>query len=280
MKPLRRLLLALCCLAAPILGAAGLPSGVPASAPAPVLDLAGMLSAPLQQQLNALLREQWRAGRLQLAVLTLPSLEGRAIEDVGITVARQWALGGAETDNGVLLLIAKQDRALRIEVGQKLEGVLTDVACKRIIEDVMVPRLRAGQADEAVQAGVAAILARVDAPVAEEEPRGDFAPGAGRGSPAPAAAGFPWILFALLSGGFVIWSLLHLGEARASAQRNGFGTAPPLWIYVAGYCLLTFLWLLLRMAASGKGGGRSGSSSGGYGGGGGGYSGGGASGKW
>lgn len=236
-----------------------------------------MLSAPTEQQLNALLRERWRAKQLQLAVLTLPSLEGRPIEDVGITVARGWGLGGADTDNGVLLLIAKADRALRIEVGQKLEGVLTDAACKRIIEDVMLPLLREGRSDEAVQAGVAAILAKTS-PQADEEPRSGSAPA--DGALTRPQIQIPWGIVAAVAGGFVLWSLLHLGEAKASAQRHGFGTAPPLWVYMAGYFLLTFLWLLLRMAASGKGGGRSGRSSGGFGGGGGGFSGGGASGKW
>lgn len=140
----------------------------------------------------------------------------------------------------------------------------------------MVPLLREGRSDEAVQAGVAAILAKTGDP-AVEEPRGGFAP-ANEAQERPPIQ-IPWGLVAAIAGGFVLWSLLHLGEAKASAQRHGFGTAPPLWVYMAAYCLLTFLWLLLRMAASGKGG-RSGRSSGGFGGGGGGFSGGGASGRW
>src|SRR5262245_52538915 len=117
------------------LGAAPLPEGVPSRPSEPITDLAGMFSPSRAASLNQLLRQIWREGQgPQVEVLTLNSLGGRPIEDVSLAVARGWGLGDEKKDNGVLLLIARGDRKLRIEVGSKLEGELTDIACKRIIE--------------------------------------------------------------------------------------------------------------------------------------------------
>jgi uncharacterized protein len=241
------------------------PQDVPSSPLDPVTDLAGILSTGTQEQHNSGLRAQWKAQRFQLAVLTVKSLEERPIEDVSIQVARTWALGGEETDNGVLLLIAPKERQLRIEEGQKLEGSLTDVACKRIIEDVMKPRLRGGDMDGAVVAGVAAITTQL----APE----DALANADSAQRPPVA--IPMTVLGIL----------------------GFILGNPLFFIITIILLQVVLSLFMRklgirpsrsrggFGGGGWGGGSSGGSSwggggGSFGGGGGGFSGGGSSGSW
>jgi uncharacterized protein len=169
------------------------PKDIPSQVSAPVTDLSGLLSADATQRLNAGLQDAWTAGRFQLAVLIVPSLD-RPIEDLSIQVARGWGLGSKEASNGVLLLIAPNSRRLRIEVGSRLEGVLPDIVCRRIIADVMAPRLRAGDADGAVLMGVAAIAGQIDPkdPFAAQMDAVQGTEEQGRG--APGMGGFPLIL--------------------------------------------------------------------------------------
>ena len=94
----------------------------------------------------------------QVAVLTIPSLEGEDIEGFSIKVAENWKIGKKGFDNGVILLIAKNDRKLRIEVGYGLEGVLPDALASRIIREVIVPRFRANDYAGGIESGVEAIL--------------------------------------------------------------------------------------------------------------------------
>ncbi|HNI89138.1 MAG TPA: TPM domain-containing protein, partial [Leptospiraceae bacterium] len=100
-----------------------------------VVDEAGILSEETKSSLEKKLIEQEKKTSNQLVVLTIPSLEGEVLEDYSIKVATTWKLGQKGKDNGVLLLIAKDDRKLRIEVGYGLEGTLTDVMCSRIIRN-------------------------------------------------------------------------------------------------------------------------------------------------
>ncbi|MGH7443096.1 MAG: TPM domain-containing protein, partial [bacterium] len=132
--------------------AAGWPKGVPKSPTAPITDLAGLFSQGETQSLDLALRQQWQAGRFQLAVLSLPSLGGQPLEDLSIQIARAWGLGGKAESNGVLLLIAAKEHRIRIEVGSRLEGDLPDIICRRIIADIMAPKMRRGDDDGALQA--------------------------------------------------------------------------------------------------------------------------------
>ncbi|HXC62775.1 MAG TPA: TPM domain-containing protein, partial [bacterium] len=145
----------------PLAAAETLPKGVPSQPAAPVTDLAGMFDAATVQTLDSALIQVRDSGKFQLAVLTLPSLEGDAIENVSIKVARAWGLGDKARKDGVLLLIAPAEHQLRIEVGSRLEGDLTDIACARIIREEMTPRLKAGDPNGAVLAGCAAIANRL-----------------------------------------------------------------------------------------------------------------------
>lgn len=124
-----------------------------------VNDLAGMLSpeaaARLEQQLAAFERQD----STQIVVLTIPSLEGDDIDQFAIRVAEQWKIGQAGKDNGVLLILAKAERRVRIEVGRGLQGVLPDVTASRIIRDVMRPHLKNNDFDRGISSGAEAIIA-------------------------------------------------------------------------------------------------------------------------
>ena len=127
-----------------------------------VVDLADILSASTENTITALLAGHEDATSNQVAVLTIPSLEGETIETYSLRVAETWALGTAANDNGVLLLVAAQDRELRIEVGLGLEGTLTDAVAGRIIRNDIVPLFRKERYDAGVLVGVQSILGVIE----------------------------------------------------------------------------------------------------------------------
>ncbi len=126
-----------------------------------VNDLAGLLSSQTVQQLESRLEQLEEATGAQVAVLTLPSLEGEPLEDYSIRVVETWELGRKGIDDGVLLLVSRDDRKVRIEVGYGLEPTLTDVRSRRIVSNLMVPRFREADFDGGVSAAVEAIDATV-----------------------------------------------------------------------------------------------------------------------
>lgn len=109
----------------------------------PVQDTAGLLSQSEKQDLEEYLLALDRQTGVQIAVLTIPSLEGESLEDFSMKTAETWKLGQAEEDNGALLLVALAERAIRIETGYGLEGTLTDAKSGLIIRQVIAPRFRA-----------------------------------------------------------------------------------------------------------------------------------------
>ena len=117
------------------------------SAPAnPVVDLAGIIDEPVASKINRYLRELKRKTSAQMAILTVKSLEGRTIEDFSLTIAHdKWKLGQKGKDNGVLLVVAVNDRKYRIEVGYGLEGVLPDSLVGSIGRQYLVPYFRKGE---------------------------------------------------------------------------------------------------------------------------------------
>src|SRR5690606_36516229 len=127
-----------------------------------VMDHAGILAGATEGSLEALLAAHEAATTNQVAVLTVPSLGGGTVEGVANGVVNTWGLGQAGRDHGVLLLVARDGRELRIEVGYGLEGALTDAEAGRIIRGVIVPRFRDGDFDGGVTAGVVEILAELD----------------------------------------------------------------------------------------------------------------------
>ncbi|MBU1242884.1 TPM domain-containing protein [Myxococcota bacterium] len=217
----------------------------------PVVDRAGMLSEPARARLTAALEGLWEGGGSQVAVLTVPNLGGESIEQASIRVTDAWKLGTKKQDNGVLFLIARDERKLRIEVGQGLEGQLTDAHSRRILDDTVTPHFKAGNFDAGVLAGVRAIVALTD-------PRVNSAAWfEGAIPPTPKHRKSP-----ILTGLIILFFLVLFGVVAGLGGRGSGGRGGGIWI------------------SGGGGRGYSGGGGGGFSGGGGGFSGGGASGGW
>ena len=127
-----------------------------------VNDLAGVLSPAARERLETKLRDLEVRTGAQVAVLLIPSLEGEPLEPYSVHVAQTWKLGRKGVDDGVLFLVAKNDRKMRIEVGYGLEPKLTDALSREILDERVRPRFRAGDFEGGVEAGVNAIAATID----------------------------------------------------------------------------------------------------------------------
>ena len=177
-----------------------------------VNDMATLLKVEEIQRLEGKLAAEEQRSGAQVVVLTVPSLEGQAIEDYSLRVAQTWKLGTDKQDNGVLLLVARDDRKMRIEVGHGLEGTLTDLATGRIQDHAMRPLFRQGQFGAGIEAGVDAILAMLqggEAPAPPAAAKGGANEWAGRliGFGVYAAVCGVFSLLALFSSGKQSWIL-------------------------------------------------------------------------
>lgn len=242
--------------------------------------LTGEQKAALEQTLQTF---EARKGS-QIAVLIVPSSEPETIEQYALRVAEQWKLGRKKVDDGAVLVVAKNDRALRIEVGYGLEGALNDATSKRIISEIITPRFQRGDFYGGIAAGVDQIIRVVD---------GEPLPGPQGKSAAdtPVISRYiPIILLLALVVGGVLRSMLG---RFPGALVTGGAVAFIAWLVVgtaviallAGVIALLFTLLSGGMGGRGVGGhyggiGRGGFGGGGFRGGGGGFGGGGASGRW
>ena len=134
----------------------------------PVMDLAGSISPDVQLELENYLLAVDRGSSAQIAVLTIPSLEGESLEEYAIKVSREWSLGEKGDSKGVLLLVAYEERKIRIETGYGAEGDLTDAKCGLIIRNVIAPEFKGGDYSEGIVKGVKAI-AGIVAPQMESQ---------------------------------------------------------------------------------------------------------------
>jgi uncharacterized protein len=245
-----------------------------------ITDLTATLSAQqvkvLEGQLAAFETQQGS----QIAVLIVPTTQPEDIAQFGIRVAEQWKIGRAKVDDGVILIVAKNDRTLRLEVGYGLEGAIPDAIAKRVIAETITPHFKAGDFYGGIDAGVTQLMQLI-----EGEPLPPPRASDGGGNDAP--------LILLVVGGLVAGWLLSLLMSRPAA-----GGIAALGSGAVGAMLLGFTPLLLFIAVfvfagvaggfrhgggwtSGGGGGFGGGGGGGsWGGGGGGFGGGGASGSW
>jgi uncharacterized protein len=254
-----------------------------------VVDQTGTLSAgdisSLTQTLGSL---ELRKGS-QIAVLIVPTTEPETIEQYSIRVAEAWKIGRKKIDDGALLVVAKNDRKLRIEVGYGLEGALTDVTSRRIIDEIIVPKFRSGDFAGGISAGVNRIVAVVD----------------GEPLPVPQSSGQspdllshidaanPFVLFGLIFVAGILRSVL--GRLIGSAATGGVvgvvawfvagSLGASLILGVVAFLLTMFFETIATSGGSWSGGGGafsggSSSDSGGFSGGGGSFGGGGASGSW
>ncbi len=254
-----------------------------------VTDLAGMISPAARQRLEQTLLAFDQSDSTQIAVLTIPSLEGDALEDFSIRTVEAWKIGQKGKDNGVLLLVSKGDRKIRIEVGRGLEGVLTDLLTGRIVDQIITPRFKANQLDEGFEAGISAIIsgARGEFQGTGQDPR-QVSRKSGQSSL------FSYLIFFAILVGFLGRLSKPVGALTGAVLLPLFaflGVSSSLgWLLllllIPGGALLGLLLPILFANAGGGGffmggGGFGGGDSGGFGGfGGGGFGGGGASGDW
>jgi len=226
-----------------------------------VTDRADILSSAEESALEARLEEWKKRTGHQIAVLTIPSLEGESLEQATLAVARSWGIGAGERNDGALLFVAQKDRKIRIEVGTGLEGALTDSISGRIIRDVIAPQFRSKSFGNGIRAGVEAMIGVVEGGV-------DSVP-ALQGKRKGAAVGAVGVL------AFIMMMAILAIASRAQRGGGGRGSGGTGLGGMAGP-LLTGM-MLGRMGRGGGGGGGGGGFSGF---GGGGFSGGGASGGW
>jgi uncharacterized protein len=123
-----------------------------------VNDYAGMISPSAKLKIEEGLRAFEQSDSTQIVILTIPSLEGENLEEFGIKVAETWKIGQQVKDNGVLFIVSKQERKIRIEVGRGLEGKLTDLMSGRIIDQVIKPRFKQADFDGGFIAGVSSLI--------------------------------------------------------------------------------------------------------------------------
>jgi len=127
-----------------------------------VNDVAGIVPLPVRERVETKLRNLEGRTGAQVAVLTVDSLEGDPIEDYAVRVFKTWKLGRKDVNDGVLLVVARQERRMRIEVGYGLEDRLTDARSRQILDDIVRPHFRGGNFGAGVEAGVDAIAATIE----------------------------------------------------------------------------------------------------------------------
>ncbi len=245
---------------------------------APVTDLASLLSpadvSALNQKLLAFSQEKGS----QIAVLIVPTTTPENIFSYSFRVADNWKLGRKGVDDGVLMVIAVQDRASNLQVGYGLEGAIPDARAKQILDDIMAPRFKQGDFAGGINAGTDALAALI---------KGENLPAASS-SRHDAKASEGIMLIAVVIG--VIAGLIlraTLGKVAGSLGGGAVALAAALLLGAAvGVAITAAVFALLVASGSLQGGaalggmGRGGFGGGGFGGGGGGFGGGGASGRW
>ena len=253
-----------------------------------VNDTAAMLSSGTRTSLESMLEQFETTDSTQIVLLTIPSLEGEVLEDYSMRVAETWKIGQKGADNGALLLIARDERKLRIEVGYGLEGSLTDLVSGRIISGEIVPRFKEGNFDKGISDGVVAMVNAV---------KGEYNASATAGNNNQASDPFGLIFMLIFAFSF-IGRAFHKKQKMAAIAG---GVASPvlglMFFSQMGVWLLALIPVgifagifVSSMSAASSGGGfytggggfgrSSGGFGGGFGGGGGGFGGGGASGGW
>jgi uncharacterized protein len=223
-----------------------------------VVDAANILDASVEAELDARLAAHETASGDQVVVATVGSLQEYDIRDYGYQLGRHWAIGQKKLNNGVILLVAPNERKVTIEVGYGLEGVFPDAIANLIVTRSIVPRFRAGDFPGGIQAGVSDILTVLTGDAAELEARAKQRP-----ERSEQETGISWIGTLILLAILFLWlrAMAHrarhqphviLDEMTGMGRRRRVGSAIPPIIFGGG----------------------------GFGGGGGGFGGGGASGSW
>lgn len=256
----------------------------------PVMDTASILSVQEREDLSKFAYEIYTNNGPQITILTVPDLQGYAIEDYSIRVAEKWQLGTKKSGNGILVLIAIGDKQMRIEVGEGIEGELTDYDTTQYTKKVFPAHFRRGDFHGGLRLFMEDVARRFNIKSSEENPYVRRTAPARQGTPFGSA--LPFFL-----GVLVVSYLVARKKPVLRGALSGLGMGGVGWLMVPGIgTALIFLIvvgfligvvgignLLMGMLMSGgshRGGGGFGGGGGGWGGGGGGFSGGGSSGSW
>jgi len=257
-----------------------------------VTDLTGTLTQAQRQTLEATLAVFEQKKGSQIAVLMLPSTKPETIEQYSIRVAEAWKVGRARVDDGLILVIAKDDHKLRIEVGRGLEGAIPDVVAKRVIREVIAPHFLNGDFNGGIADGTAALMKLVEGeplPPPNQQARGQVS-----GSDLEALVA-PLLVASVVLGAFLSMLFGRFFGAAATAGIVGIAAWAVLGALLAAVLAAIVAFVVSLMLGTrglargglgsggwsgGGGGGWSGGGSGGFSGGGGDFGGGGASGGW
>ncbi len=257
-----------------------------------VVDQTGTLNAQQQKSLGDELRAFADRRGSQVAVLVVPTTQPEAIEQYSIRVAEQWKIGRKRVDDGVILVVAKDDRAVRLEVGYGLEGAIPDAIAKRVVEEQIIPRFRQGDYYGGIRAGTSAVMKLIE---------GEKLPAPTKGAAQPSGEHLQWliwVLFALVVFGSAVRAIF--GRVFGSVVAGGVvGAVASIVIgsLIVGVVAGLFAFLVMLATGGGRGnyigrgpmgpwggggwgGGGGLGGGGGFGGGGGTFGGGGASGRW
>jgi uncharacterized protein len=261
-----------------------------------VVDQTGTLSSSDIDALTQKLRDFEARKGSQIAVLIVPTTAPEEIEQYSIRVAEAWKIGRKKVDDGAILLVAKNDHKLRIEVGYGLEGALTDVTSQRIVDEIITPKFRNGDFAGGISAGVDRIIGVIDGePLPAPKRQQDY------GSSSNIEGLFPFLIFGIFIAGGILRSVF--GRLIGSVATGGVAGVL-VWLFVGSIiasgivAIISFVFTLIGVsfASNGRGGSWSGggysgggsysggssssSDSGSFSGGGGSFGGGGASGSW
>lgn len=256
-----------------------------------VVDQTGTLTSEQVAALDGTLQAFEQRKGSQIAVLIVPTTEPETIEQFSIRVAEAWKIGRKKIDDGAILVVAKDDRRLRIEVGYGLEGALTDVTSKRIIDEIITPKFRQNDFAGGISAGVDRIIGVIDGEPLPEPKRRQQSTNIFDNLESIGPVAF----FAVLVFGGIFRSIF--GRLLGAAVTGGL-VGLVIWFLAGTLAVaaiigaIAFVFTLVGDSVVSSGGGRGGwsggsgggwsggSSSGGFSGGGGSFGGGGASGRW
>lgn len=262
----------------------------------PIMDEAGLLSPAQKQDLGQLAYEINTNQGPQITILTVPDLQGYEIEDFSIRVAEKWQLGTKERDNGLLIVIAKAEHKMRIEVGNGIEGEVTDYESNQYINRILVPAFKAGDFHGGLKTVMLDLARKFNIKLSEGN---RYVRRATQNVtlPGPLKMAFPFLIVILILGQILLGKKPVARGVFTGAGMAGVG----FFVGAAGIAMIGFMFLmglligmiglqnLLFALASGSrhhggsgfgGGGFGGGGGGSWGGGGGGFSGGGSSGSW
>lgn len=262
---------------------------------APVMDEAGFLNQAEREDLNQLAYEINTHQGPQITILTVNDLQENSIEEFSIRVAEKWQLGTKERGNGFLIIVAKTERKMRIEVGQGIEGEITDFESNKYIRDILTPAFREGQFHAGLKTVMMDVAQKFNIQLSEGNRIVRRATPA-RSLPGPLKIAFPFLIGVLILGQILLGKRPVARGLFTGAGMAGVG----FFVGAAGIAMIGFMFLmglfigmiglqnlLFALAAGsgrgggyGGGGGFGGGGGGGWSGGGGGFSGGGSSGNW